>query len=132
MEKVRSMFSSVGVRQELWEEVVNISCYLLNRSSLMDLVNETPYHAWDGENPSLTHLRVFGCESFVHIPKEKIIKLYGDSTKCIFIRYKDGVKIYKLWNPMTRKEIYSRVVIFMEVRGTSNDEEVKIEKEKEK
>ena len=30
--------------------------------------------------------------------------------KCIFIGYKDGVKGYKLWNPETKKIVYSRDV----------------------
>ena len=56
MEKVRSMLSGVTVTQELWEEVVNTTCYLVNMSLLMNLVNKTPCEAWDGKNPSLTHL----------------------------------------------------------------------------
>jgi len=36
--------------------------------------------------------------------------------KCIFIRYKDGLKGYKIWNPITRKVVYSLDVVFMEVK----------------
>ena len=43
--------------------------------------------------------------------------------KCIFIRYKHGVKGYTLWNPMTRKTVYSRDVIFKEVGATSKNED---------
>ena len=37
----------------------------------MALVDKTPYEAWVGENTSLTNLRDFGCDGFVHIQKEK-------------------------------------------------------------
>jgi hypothetical protein len=47
-----------------------------------------------------------------------IIKL----KKCIFIGYKDGVKGYKLWNPETKKIVYSRDVVFREVKDVSKQE----------
>ena len=40
-----------------------------------------------GKNLSLAHLRVFGCDSFVHVLKEKIRNLNRKSNKCIFIGY---------------------------------------------
>lgn len=51
--------------------------------------------------------------------------------KCIFVRYKDGVKGYRLWNPTNRITVYNRDVIFREVGSTYETEEVrenKIEK----
>ena len=38
------------------------------------------------------------------------------SEKCIFIGYKDGLKGYKLWNLVTKKALYSRDVVFREVK----------------
>ena len=38
------------------------------------------------------------------------------SEKCIFIGYKDGLKGYKLWKPVTRKVVYNRDVVFREVK----------------
>ena len=38
-----------------------------------NLVNKNPYEAWAGKRPSLAHLRAFGCDAFVHIPKERNI-----------------------------------------------------------
>ena len=48
--------------------------------------------------------------------------------KCIFVRYKNGVKGYKIWNPTTRNIVYSRDVIFREVRRTFKNEEVREKK----
>ena len=67
MEKVRSMLSDVGLSQDYWEEEVDTSCYVVNRSSTSTLVNKTPYEAWDGKMTSLEHLKVFGCDAFVNI-----------------------------------------------------------------
>ena len=44
------------------------------------------------------------------------------SERCIFIGYKDGLKVYKLWNPETRKVVYNRDVVFREVKDVVKHE----------
>ena len=97
--------------------------------SMSTLVEKTPYEAWDGKNTSLAHLRVFGCYAFVQIPKERRKKLDNTLEKCIFVRYKDVIKGYKLWNLDTRIVVYSRDVIFREDESSYETKEVKREKE---
>ena len=75
MEKARSMLSGAGLGQELWALAVDTACYLKNRSPTSALVDKTPYEVWSGQKPSVAHLRVFGCEAFMHVPKEKRSKL---------------------------------------------------------
>jgi hypothetical protein len=67
----------------------------------------TPNEVWYGKNPSVAHLKVFGCDAFVHVPKEKRSKLDKKEVKCIFIGYKEGMKGYKLWDPASRRTMYS-------------------------
>jgi hypothetical protein len=108
--------------QEFWAEVVGTTCYLVNRSPSSALDDKTPHEVWTGKKPSLQHLRVFGCDAYVHVPKENRSKLDKKVEKCIFIGYKDGVKGYKLWNPETKKIVYSRDVVFREVKDVSKHE----------
>jgi hypothetical protein len=61
--------------QEYWVEVVDIACYLVNQSPSLMLVDKTPHEAWIGKNPSLKHIKVFGCDVYAHIPKKNISKL---------------------------------------------------------
>jgi hypothetical protein len=63
------------------------------------LDDKTPHEVWTSKKPSLEHLRVFGCDSYVHVPKENRSKLDNKFENCIFIGYKYGVKGYKLWKP---------------------------------
>lgn len=123
------MLSGAGLTHEIWAKVVDTPCYLVNRSLIIVLVDKTPHEVWSSKKPSLAHLRVFGCDYFVHVPKEKMRKLDNKAEKSIFIGYKDGVKGYKLWNLVTRKTIYSRDVIFNEVESTSRSEYGPKEKE---
>jgi hypothetical protein len=119
MEKARSMLKGDGLGQELWAEAVSTTCYLVNRSPSSALDDTSPHEVWSGKKPSLQHLRVFGCDAYVHVPKENRSKLDNKAEKCIFIGYKDGVKGYKLWNLETKKIVYSRDVVFREVKDVS-------------
>ena len=86
------------------------------------LKDKTPQEVWTGKKPSLSHLRVFGCDAYVHVRKVKLTKLNSKSEKCIFIGYKDGLKGYKIWNPVTRKVVYGRDVVFREVKDVIKHE----------
>ena len=41
-----------------------------------------------GKKPSIKHLKFFGCDAYVHVPKEKRRKLDNKAEKCIFIAIK--------------------------------------------
>ncbi|GLJ29753.1 hypothetical protein SUGI_0587340 [Cryptomeria japonica] len=119
MEKARSMLSGAGLEQKFWAEAIATACYLINRSPTLSLVDKMPMEAWSGHKPSLRHLRVFGCEAYAHVPKEKRTKLENKAMKCIFIGYSYGVKGYKLWDLVAQKVIHSRSVIFREIKSPS-------------
>ena len=72
------------------------TCYLVNRSPTSALIDKNPQEVWTGKKPSIKHLKFFGCDAYVHVPKEKMSKLDNKAEKCIFIGYKDGMKGYKL------------------------------------
>jgi hypothetical protein len=122
MEKERYMLSGAGLGQEFWVEVMGTACYLVNRSPSSALDDKNPQEVWTGKEPSLTHLKVFGCDAYVHVPKENKNKLDKKSEKCIFIGYKDGLKGYKLWNPETKKVVYSQDVVFSEMKDVVKQE----------
>jgi hypothetical protein len=65
-----------------------------------------------GKKTSLEHPRLFGCDAYVHIPKGNKSNLDNKAGKCIFIGYKDSMKVYKLWNLKTKKTIFSRVFFY--------------------
>jgi hypothetical protein len=52
------------------------------------LVDMNPHEVWLGKKPSVSHIKVFGYDAFVHVPKEKRSKLDKKEVKFIFIGYK--------------------------------------------
>jgi hypothetical protein len=132
MEKARCMLSGARLGQEFWAEAVGTASYLVNRSPSSTLDDKTPQKVWTGKKPSLTHLKVFGCDAYVHVPKENMSKLDKKAEKCIFIGYKDGLKGYKLWNPETKKVVYSRDLVFREMKDVVKHEVLPSKEEPEK
>ncbi|KAK8926133.1 hypothetical protein KSP39_PZI018401 [Platanthera zijinensis] len=116
IEKERCMRSWAGLGKEFWAEAVATANHLKNRSPTSAVKGCTPFEAIFKEKPKLAYARVFGCDAYVHIPKEKRGKLDMKSERCIFVGYKDGIKGYKLWNPVTKTVTYSKDVVFHEVR----------------
>jgi hypothetical protein len=102
------------------------------RSPSSTLDEKTPQEVWTGKDPSLTHLKLFGCDAYVHVPKENKSKLDKKAKKCIFIGYKDGLKGYRIWNPETKKVVYSRDVVFREMKDVVKQEVLQSKEEPEK
>jgi hypothetical protein len=71
------------------------------------LVKMNPHEVWSSNNPSISHIKSFGCDEFVHVPKEKRSKLDKNVVMCILIGYKEGIKSYKIWDHASRKIFYS-------------------------
>jgi hypothetical protein len=88
------------------------------------LFDMNPHEVCSGKKPLVSHLKVFGCDAFLHVPKEKRSKLNKKEVKCISIGYKEGMKGYKLWDPTLMKIVYSRYVIFREVGSKFEPEEI--------
>ena len=71
MEAARAMLHGAGLPLSFWVYAVKTAVYLRNRSPTRALVDATPYEAWRGEKPDLSHLRTFGCRAFVWLDKTK-------------------------------------------------------------
>ena len=108
------MLFNFGLKKNFWAKAVRTTCYLLNRSPTTTLDGSIPEEIWIGKKLNYSHLKIFGCEAFVHIPKENRTKLDDKSMKCIFLGYVDEDLGYHLWDPIKHKIIRSRDVIFNE------------------
>jgi len=94
MERVQCMLDDAGLSKMYWAFAVSVVVYLKNRTPTRSIVSQTPFEAWHGKEPFLNHLRVFGCLTFVHVPKEKRKKLDYRATPGIFVGYTISTKQY--------------------------------------
>ena len=113
MERVRAIIAEARLDKRLWMDLADTVVYLKDRSPTT-AVATTPYELWHGTKPDLSHLRIIGSTAYVHVPKEKRIKLDTHSHKGIMIGYGGSTNQYKVWD-LTRKDVVvSRDVVFIE------------------
>lgn len=114
VEKAKCLLFDAGLTKRYWAEAVNTAVYLRNRSVASGLNNQTPYEAWTGEKPDVSHVRIFGSKVMVHIPKEKRLKWDKKATKCILVGYPDNVKGYRVYNIDNHTITTARDVVVIE------------------
>ena len=66
--------------------------------------------SWSKIKPIIRHFHVFGSEALAHIPDKKQKALQPKSEKCIFVRYFEDVKGYRLLQPHSNDIIIRRDV----------------------
>jgi hypothetical protein len=88
---------------------------LINRGPSVPLGQRLPEEVWSGKEVNLSHLKVFGCVSYVYIESDACSKLDAKSRKCYFIGYGDEAFGYRFWDDQNRKIIRSRNVTFNEM-----------------
>nr|GEV34256.1 retrovirus-related Pol polyprotein from transposon TNT 1-94 [Tanacetum cinerariifolium] len=113
VEMARSMLKSKGLPDNFWAEGVATAVYLINISPIKAVWNQTPYEAWYGNKPSVSHLRVFGSVCYALRTGHKH-KLEDKSQKFIFVGYCTNSKAYRLFDPLTQRLSVSRNVVFDE------------------
>ena len=62
-------------QNRLWAEALATAAYLRNRCPTKAVDGMTPHEAWTSVKPTVKHFRVFGCDAFVHIPRDERHKL---------------------------------------------------------
>ena len=68
-----------------------------NRTPHRVLKNKTPEEVFFGKKLEVSHLRIFSCPVYIHIPKEKRTKLDPSGKKGIFVRYSEISKDYRIY-----------------------------------
>lgn len=110
----RSMLKNTKLPKEFWEKVVSRATYLSNWSPNRSVWGKKSQEAWSGRKSDISHLRVFGSVTHVHIADEKISKLNEKREKFIFVGYDQSSKGYKLYNPNNNKIVINRDMVFDE------------------
>jgi len=114
LERARAMRIHSGLPKSFWADAVNTAVYLINRGPSAALSFGIPEEAWTGKKPTLSHLRVFGCDAYVMINPGDRSKLDPKSKKLSFIGYGGDEYGYRFWDHDAHKVVCSRDVVFHE------------------
>jgi hypothetical protein len=114
MEMTRALLKSMEIPSRFWAEAVRHSVYLMNRLPTKAMGYRTPYEAWNGRRPNLSHLRVFGCKGHVKCVKPHLKKLEERSMPMVYFGTEEGSKAHRMYDPQNNKTVVSRDVVFEE------------------
>ena len=111
LDMVRSMMSQSDLPISFWGYALETAAFILNRVP-SKAVEKTPYEIWTGKLPSLSFLKICGCEAYV---KHQISdKLAHKSDKCLFMGYPKETKGYYFYNASENKVFVARNGVFLE------------------
>lgn len=114
VEMARSLLIHSGMTESLWAEAVMTACYIRNRSPTAALDRITPYEAWSGKKPNVSHMRIFGSLT-VGLDKGHRGKFKAKGKEYRFVGYSLESKGYKLCDQVTQQVIVKRDVLFNEI-----------------
>lgn len=114
METARCLLIESGLPPSFWAEAINTATYIRNRCPSRTLDGKTPYEAWTGRKPIVSHLRIFGSKLYFLRREPGRVKLEPRGEKGILVKYSEAFKGYKIWLPRKRKMEISRDVRFFE------------------
>ena len=108
------MLHAKSLPHKLWAEALNCANYIQNRSPHKSVTGKTPFEAWTGMQPEISHFRIFGSRAWARIPTEKRKALEPQSKACMFVGYSDEVKEYRLLDIHTEELFIERILKFDE------------------
>ena len=93
-----AMRHHAGLSNSFWIYTVKAKLHMYNVTPIKRADYKTPKELWSGQKPDISHLRVFSCLAWVHIPKKRRHKLQQKSKAMIFVGYEPGSKGYQFWD----------------------------------
>ena len=107
------------VARNLWGEVVNIACHMVNRVYFRLGTKKTPNELWKGRKPNVKYFRIFGSTCFILKYRENVGKLDSQSDEGIFLGYSFTRKAYQVYNKRTMKVMETMNVVIDESSDSS-------------
>ena len=103
--------SQSNLPNSFWGHALLTTAFTLNRVPSKAVI-KTPYEIWTGKRPSMSFMKIWGCEAYV---KRQISdKLGPKSDKCLFVGYPKETKGYYFYNPTEGKVFVARTAVFLE------------------
>ena len=98
LEMMRTMLLELELPKSLWTFAVSYTQHILNRLPTRALdIDKTPYEVYHQRKPSVAHLRVFRCNTYVHVPDENATVVPGPvAVFCMVYHYTKRATLTRL------------------------------------
>uniref|UniRef100_H3H945 Integrase catalytic domain-containing protein n=1 Tax=Phytophthora ramorum TaxID=164328 RepID=H3H945_PHYRM len=124
----RSMLHHAKLDKFFWAEAAMTAIYVKNRLPSPKVEHKTPFEIVYKSKPSVKHMRVFGCQTYILTPKEKRRKWDPKARAGLFLGYEQVSKAYRLYDIEAGQVVVSRDVNFDEsafgLSAHTSDEDV--------
>ena len=87
VEVARALMHEKKMLEYYWAKTVHTVVYIMNRTLTTTIHGMTLEESFTKKKPNFSHLKVFGCLAYVHVPNELRSKLDPKAEKCVFIGY---------------------------------------------
>jgi len=123
-DKVRYMLQGANLPKSFSGEIIKTVVDLINLTPSRPLDGKIPEEVWYKRKASFNHLRAFGCRAFVHISEDERKKLDAKAKECIYLRPPKDEFGYRLWDPINKKIVRSRDVVFFEDQTIKHSQKI--------
>ncbi|WVZ94377.1 hypothetical protein U9M48_040276 [Paspalum notatum var. saurae] len=114
VEMARTMLYEHRTPRRFWAEAVNTACYIANRIFLRAFLGKTSYELRFGRQPSVKHLRAFGCRCFVLKKAGHLDKFESRCLDGIFLGYASSSRAFRVWILEAKQVVETSEVSFDE------------------
>ena len=86
---VKAMFLDQDLPMHLWAKAIRTTVCEHNYTPHRVLDNKNPEGDFSRVKHEVSHMRIFGCLVYIHVPKEKRTKINPSIRKGVFVGYSD-------------------------------------------
>ena len=109
---IRTLLAAGRVPWRFWKYAANHATFLWNRTKICKKTGVTPYESLYGKPPSAKRWGVFGCNAWLHVPKEQRTTLAPKAEPCVYLGHSSTQNCALVYVLRTRKVIASRDVTY--------------------
>ena len=106
------MLENSGMTKGFWAEALGTAAHIANWCPCKGLGWQTPFEPLFRRTPDVSYFQIFGCRAWKF--NEEAKKWDPKVLPMVLISYKPGSKVYRLWDPKSRKIVVSANVWFTE------------------
>jgi hypothetical protein len=113
-----TMLDEYKTSDRFWVEVINTTCYAINRLYLHRILKKTSYELLTGKKPNVSYFRVFGSKCFILVKRGRKSKFAPKAVEGFLLGYDSNTRAYRVFNKSTGLVEVSCDIVFDDTNGS--------------